>query len=87
MYTITFNKQFRDLGLSTYLNYSHQTYWDRAPNDRYNLMVSRYFDIGDFKNVSVSLSAYRNRYNERNDDGCTCRCRCPGAAPGRSVTT
>ncbi|WP_427192889.1 outer membrane usher protein [Serratia marcescens] len=69
MYTITFNKQFRDLGLSTYLNYSHQTYWDRAPNDRYNLMVSRYFDIGDFKNVSVSLSAYRNRYNERNDDG------------------
>ncbi len=69
MYTITFNKQFRELGLSTYLNYSHQTYWDRAPNDRYNLMVSRYFDIGDFKNVSVSLSAYRNRYNERNDDG------------------
>ena len=25
MYTITFNKQFRELGLSTYLNYSHQT--------------------------------------------------------------
>ncbi|CAI1742741.1 Outer membrane usher protein papC precursor [Serratia quinivorans] len=69
MYTITFNKQFRELGLSTYLNYSHQTYWDRAANDRYNLMVSRYFDIGTFKNVSASLSAYRNRYNERNDDG------------------
>jgi outer membrane usher protein PapC len=31
MYTITFNKQFRELGLSTYLNYSHQTYWDRPP--------------------------------------------------------
>ena len=50
-------------------------------------MVSRYFDIGDFKNVSVSLSAYRNRYNERNDDGCICRCRCPGAVQARSVTT
>ena len=69
MYTITFNKQFRDLGLSTYLNYSHQTYWDRPDNDRYNLTMSRYFDVGDFKNLSVSLSAYRNRYNETNDDG------------------
>jgi outer membrane usher protein PapC len=69
MYTITFNKQFRDLGLSTYLNYSHQTYWDRPDNDRYNLTMSRYFDIGRFKNLSVSLSAYRNKYNETNDDG------------------
>lgn len=69
MYTITFNKQFRDVGLSTYLNYSHQTYWDRPTNDRYNLTLSRYFDIGRFKNLSLSLSAYRNRYNESNDDG------------------
>lgn len=69
MYTLSFNKQFRDLGLSTYLNYSHQTYWDRPANDRYNLTMSRYFDIGRFKNISVSLSAYRNRYNETNDDG------------------
>ncbi|WP_390900143.1 outer membrane usher protein [Serratia entomophila] len=69
MYTITFNKQFRELGLSSYLNYSHQTYWDRPANDRYNLTLSRYFDIGRFKNLSLSLSAYRNRYNETNDDG------------------
>ncbi|QVV81039.1 outer membrane usher protein [Serratia marcescens] len=69
MYTITFNKQFRDWGLSTYLNYNHQTYWDRPANDRYSLTASRYFDIGDFKNLSLSLSAYRNRYNETNDDG------------------
>ncbi|CAI1935887.1 outer membrane usher protein [Serratia entomophila] len=69
MYTVTFNKQFRDLGLSTYLNYDHQTYWDRPDNDRYSLTMSRYFDIGRFKNLSLSLSAYRNRYNETNDDG------------------
>ncbi|GAA3577694.1 outer membrane usher protein [Gibbsiella greigii] len=69
LYTITFNKQFRDWGLSTYLTYSHQTYWDRPANDRYNLMVSRYFDVGNFKNLSVSLSAYRTRYNDTNDDG------------------
>ncbi|MEM8266818.1 fimbria/pilus outer membrane usher protein, partial [Morganella morganii] len=51
------------------LNYNHQTYWDRPANDRYSLTASRYFDIGDFKNLSLSLSAYRNRYNETNDDG------------------
>ncbi|MXT82513.1 fimbria/pilus outer membrane usher protein, partial [Serratia marcescens] len=51
------------------LNYSHQTYWDRPANDRYSLTLSRYFDLGSMKNLSLSLSAYRNRYNERNDDG------------------
>ncbi|MGM7905452.1 outer membrane usher protein [Yersinia enterocolitica] len=69
MYTISFNQQFQDLGLSAYLNYSHQTYWDRSANDRYNLALSRYFDIGKVKNVSLTFSAYRNRYNESNDDG------------------
>ena len=69
MYTMTLNKQFRDLGLSTYFTYTHQTYWDRPANDRYNLMLSRYFDLWNLRSVSVSLSAYRNRYNQRNDDG------------------
>jgi outer membrane usher protein FimD/PapC len=69
MYTITFNKSFRDWGLSSYINYSHETYWDRPANDRYNLTVSRYFDVGRFRNLSLSLSAYRNQYNGTNDDG------------------
>ncbi|NIA32170.1 outer membrane usher protein [Serratia marcescens] len=69
MYTITFNQQFRDLGLSAYLNYNHQTYWDRPANDRYNLTLSRYFDLGRFRNVSLSLTGYRNKYNGTNDDG------------------
>ncbi|MDT3254075.1 fimbria/pilus outer membrane usher protein, partial [Serratia sp. root2] len=69
MYTITFNKHFRDWGLSSYINYSHQTYWDRPANDRYNLTVSRYFDVGRFRNLSLSLSAYRNEYNGTKDDG------------------
>ncbi|CAI0775577.1 Outer membrane usher protein papC precursor [Serratia entomophila] len=69
MYTITFNKHFRDWGLSSYLNYSHETYWDRPANNRYNLTLSRYFDVGRFRNVSLSLSAYRNEYNGTKDDG------------------
>lgn len=69
MYTITVNQQFRDWGLSAYLNYSHETYWDRQANDRYNLTMSRYFDIGKLRNLSLSLSAYRNTYNGTKDDG------------------
>jgi outer membrane usher protein FimD/PapC len=69
MYTVSFNKHFRDVGLSTYLNYSHETYWDRPANDRYNLTLSRYFDLGSLRNLSLSLSAYRNEYNGTKDDG------------------
>lgn len=69
MYTITFNQQFRDMGLSAYLNYNHQTYWDRPANDRYNLTLSRYFDLGHFRNISLSLTGYRNKYNGASDDG------------------
>ncbi len=69
MYTITFNQQFRDIGLSLYLNYDHQTYWDRPANDRYNLTLSRYFDLGRFRNLSLSLTGYRNKNNGTNDDG------------------
>ncbi|MBS7522087.1 outer membrane usher protein [Serratia ureilytica] len=69
MYTVTYNQQLRDIGLSAYLNFSHQTYWERPANDRYSLTMSRYFDLGKFKNLSLSLLAYRNRYNETNDDG------------------
>ncbi|TFZ52395.1 outer membrane usher protein [Serratia proteamaculans] len=69
MYTVVLNKQFRDLGLSAYLNYNHQSYWERPANDRYSLALSRYFDVGQIKNISLSLSAYRNQYNQTTDNG------------------
>ncbi|WP_260629004.1 outer membrane usher protein [Serratia liquefaciens] len=69
MYTVSFNKQFQDLGFSTYLNYSHQTYWNQSDNDRYSLSLSRYFDMGRVKNLNLSLTGYRNAYNGVNDDG------------------
>ncbi|MEL5457701.1 outer membrane usher protein [Serratia ureilytica] len=69
MYTITLNKQFRDLGLSTYLNYSHQTYWDQPVSERYSLALSRYFDLGTMKNISASLTAFRNKFQGAKDDG------------------
>lgn len=69
MYTVSFSQHFRDLGLSAYLNYNHQTYWDSSANDRYTLTLSRNFDIGRFRNLSLSLTGYRNQYNGVNDDG------------------
>ena len=69
MYTISVSQHFRDLGLSAYLNYNHQTYWNSAANDRYTLTLSRNFDLGRFRNLSLSLTGYRNKYNGSNDDG------------------
>ncbi|PHM55481.1 outer membrane usher protein [Xenorhabdus hominickii] len=69
LYTIIFNKQFTDIGLSAHLNYSHQTYWNRPTNDRYNLSLSKYLDIGRYKNINVNLSAYRNNFDDKKDDG------------------
>lgn len=68
-YTVSFNQRFRDLGLTAYLNYSHQTYWNSADNDRLSLSLSRYVDIGPIKNMSVSLSVYRSEYYSQKDDG------------------
>lgn len=68
-YTVSFNKRFRDLGLSAYVNYNHQTYWNSADNDRLSFSLSRYIDIGPIKNMSLSLSVYRNEYYSVKDDG------------------
>lgn len=68
LYTVTANKSFTDLRLSTYLSWTHQTYWDRKDNDSYSISASKYFDAGDFKNISASLSATRRNYNGRKDD-------------------
>ncbi|WP_230979036.1 outer membrane usher protein [Intestinirhabdus alba] len=69
LYTITFNQQLADWGADVYLNYSHQTYWDRPTNNRYTLTMSRYFDIGHIRNISLSATAYRSRYYQMDDKG------------------
>ncbi|WP_272539749.1 outer membrane usher protein [Providencia sp. PROV197] len=68
LYTVSLNKNFADLGMSLYLNYNHQTYWDQPDNDYYSIMLSKYLDIGPLKNVSINLSANRSEYNGVKDD-------------------
>lgn len=69
MYTVTLNKRFDSIGLSAYLNYSHETYWEKPDSDRFSLTASQNFDIGPIKNLNASMSAYRNEYENETDDG------------------
>nr|WP_314264847.1 outer membrane usher protein [uncultured Moellerella sp.] len=68
LYVLSLSKNFVDTGLSVYLSYNHQTYWDRPENNYYNLMLSKYFDWGRFKNISASLSLNRQVNQGVNDD-------------------
>ncbi|MDR0218425.1 MAG: outer membrane usher protein [Enterobacteriaceae bacterium] len=69
MYTVSLNKQFSDMGLGVTLNYSHQTYWNRPNDDRYDLNLTKYLEIGRFKGIYANLSAYRNNFENKKDDG------------------
>lgn len=69
MYTVRLNKQLRSLDVSTFFDYSHQTYWDQPTNDRYSFSLSRYFNWGKISNLNLSLSAYKNKTNNINDNG------------------
>lgn len=65
LYTATFNKQFRDAGVSVYLNYSNQSYWDRPVSERWNLSLARYFSVGTIKNMSLSMNLFRNQERDQ----------------------
>lgn len=69
MYTITMNKHFRDSGMSLFVDYSHQTYWDRPKNDRYSITLSSHFDWLDLRDLSLSLTAFRNNQYGSKDKG------------------
>ncbi len=69
LYTATVNKQFRDLGATVYASYNKQTYWERPATQRWNVSVSRYFNVGTVKNLSLSLNLYRTLDYNYKDNG------------------
>lgn len=71
LYTATINKQFRDLDATVYASYNKQTYWSRPASQRWNLSVSRYFNVGTVKNMSLSLNLYRSQDYNYKDNGMT----------------
>ncbi|MFT0475717.1 outer membrane usher protein [Pseudomonas antarctica] len=69
LYTATVNKQFRDLGATVYASYNKQTYWTRPATQRWNVSLSRYFNVGSVKNMSLSLNMYRTLEYNYKDNG------------------
>ncbi|EHE9876616.1 outer membrane usher protein [Escherichia coli] len=69
MYTASYNQVFPDLNVSAYLTYTHRTYWDRESQSNYNVMLSYFFSAGSLRNVSVSLTGFRNEYDDDTDKG------------------
>lgn len=69
MYTLTYSQNFAEINVNAYLNFTHRTYWNRPDEDSYNLTVSHYFNVGDMRNVSLSINGYRNDYDTDTDDG------------------
>ncbi|OIN43965.1 fimbrial assembly protein [Pseudomonas costantinii] len=69
LYTVTVNKQFRDVGATVYASYNKQTYWGRPDTQRWNVSASRYFKLGTVKNMSLSLNLYRTLEYSYKDNG------------------
>lgn len=69
LYTISYNQQLPNLGISLFFNLDHQTYWDQPNNDRYSISFARYFDMGRVRNINFSLTGYKNRYRNTDDNG------------------
>ncbi|WDZ51807.1 fimbria/pilus outer membrane usher protein [Acinetobacter vivianii] len=68
-YVVSVNKQFPDARISTYLNYTHQSYWNRPATNTLDLTLSTYFDAANLKNISASLRGYRQSNYGSNDNG------------------
>ncbi|KPD03592.1 fimbria/pilus outer membrane usher protein [Moellerella wisconsensis] len=69
LYTIIFGTAFPDSKTNVYLNYSHQTYWNKPTSDQYNITLSQLFDLGPLKNLSANISAYKMKSKDSNNDG------------------
>lgn len=69
LYTVTFNKLFPSLGVSSYVNYSYQTYWNQDDSKSLTLSLARTFNTRRLRNVNLNLSAYRTDYARGSDNG------------------
>ncbi|MGL4434151.1 MAG: fimbria/pilus outer membrane usher protein [Plesiomonas shigelloides] len=66
MYTLSVNKNLKQLQSSLNLQYNQQSYWNQAPSSTYSVSLNRYFDFFDFKGVSLGVSLSRAQYQNMN---------------------
>ncbi|PWW11036.1 fimbria/pilus outer membrane usher protein [Pantoea sp. AG702] len=69
LYNVSLSRYFQSGGLSSFINYSHQTFWNSPPRDNYNVSISKYFDFFGLKNLSFNISGFRTKTSGRRDDG------------------
>lgn len=69
MYVMTLAQDIRPLAANVQLSYNRQTWWDKPDTEHFSLAMSRYFDLMEWRNLSLSLSAWRNRDNQNSDKG------------------
>lgn len=67
--TISFNQHFKESNASSYLNYSHHSFWDSKSEERYALTLSKYFDFKSYKNMSLSATIFLNDFDGGHDEG------------------
>ncbi|MGL5006064.1 MAG: fimbria/pilus outer membrane usher protein [Plesiomonas sp.] len=68
MYNLSLSKTFEDIDLSTYISYSRSTYWNQKSDSRYNITASKMMELGNFRHVSVNISAFTTEYEDNIDD-------------------
>lgn len=73
LYTITANKTFfadePEHVVTLYFDYNHRTYWDSSAEKRYGLTLNKGLSLGEFKDIQLYLSAYKNESSGEDDQG------------------
>jgi len=67
LYTLSLSKVLSEWQTTALVRWSHQTWWDKPSEDRYEASLSRYMDIGRFKNLSMQLGANHNASDKVRD--------------------
>lgn len=76
MYTLVTSKQFTSWGVSGYVDYSHQSYWQQAGRGRISAALSRSFSLPEHGTLFASLSGYRSKQGSSQDTGLFFPSRC-----------
>lgn len=68
-YVIVLSKQFDQSNLSTFIDYTKNSYWDNDSNERYSVSISGYTEMFDVKNINWSLIGYRTYSDINSENG------------------
>ncbi|EPC8365968.1 fimbria/pilus outer membrane usher protein [Vibrio cholerae] len=69
IYTVFLNKKFRDHDIGVYVNYTHRKYKSSINDDNISISFSHYFDLFKWQGLALSLTAYNNSQENKNDTG------------------